>query len=150
LVPYIHKPSEGGGNPQGGEFDPQWQFGFGLSYTTFAYSNLTINKNSFSPDETATISVTIKNTGTREGKEVAQLFVSQLVAYMISPDVKRLRGFEKIDLKPGESKTVTFKLHVKDLAFVNNDNKKILEAGDFKIEVANLTSIFTVNKTKIF
>ncbi|HET7116328.1 MAG TPA: glycoside hydrolase family 3 N-terminal domain-containing protein, partial [Hanamia sp.] len=116
LVPYIHKPSEGGGNPQGGEFDPQWQFGFGLSYTTFDYSNLTVNKNNFSPDETATISVTIKNTGAREGKEVAQLFVSQLVAYMISPDVKRLRGFEKIDLKPGESKTVTFHLPLKDLA----------------------------------
>lgn len=150
LVPYIHKPSEGGGNPQGGEFDPQWQFGFGLSYTTFAYSNLTINKNNFSPDETATINVTVTNTGKREGKEVVELFVSQLVAYMISPDVKRLRGFEKIDLKPGESKTVTFKLPLKDLAFVNNENKKILEAGDFKIEVANLTSMITVNKTKTF
>lgn len=150
LVPYIHKPSEGSGNPQGGEFDPQWQFGFGLSYTTFAYSNLTINKNTFSPDETANISVTIKNTGSREGKEVAQLFVSQLVAYMISPDVKRLRGFEKIDLKPGESKTVTFKLPLKDLAFVNNENKKILEAGDFKIQVNDLTRLFTVDKTKTF
>lgn len=150
LVPYIHKPSEGAGNPQGGAYDPQWPFGFGLSYTTFAYSNLTINKNSFSPGETATISVTIKNTGSREGKEVAQLFVSQLVAYMISPDVKRLRGFEKIDLKPGESKTVTFQLPLKDLAFVNNKNKKILEAGDFKIQVNDLTAMFTVDKTKIF
>src|SRR6185437_11368590 len=150
LVPYIHKPSEGAGNPQGGDYNPQWPFGFGMSYTTFAYSNLTINKNSFSPDETATISVTIKNTGSREGKEVAQLFVSQLVAYMISPDVKRLRGFEKIDLKPGESKTVTFQLPLKDLAFVNNENKKILEAGDFKIAVNDLTVMFTVDKTKIF
>ena len=149
LVGYIHKPSEGGGNPQGGEFDPQWQFGFGLSYTSFTYSDLKVNKNTFSPDETANISVTIKNTGSREGKEVAQLFVSQLVA-SISPDVKRLRGFEKIDLKPGESKTVTFKLPVKDLAFVNNDNKKILEAGDFKIQIENLTSTFKVNKTKIY
>ncbi|MEO6837158.1 MAG: glycoside hydrolase family 3 N-terminal domain-containing protein [Ginsengibacter sp.] len=150
LVPYIHKPSEGGGNPQGGEFDPQWQFGFGLSYTTFAYSNLTINKNTFSPDETAMINVTVTNTGKKEGKEVAQLFVSQLVAYMISPDVKRLRGFEKIDLKPGESKTVTFKLPLKDLAFVNNENKKILEAGDFKIQVNDLTKMFSVDKTKTF
>ena len=150
LVPYIHKPSEGGSNPQGGEFDPQWQFGFGLSYTTFAYSNLTVNKNNFSPDETATISVTIKNTGAREGKEVAQLFVSQLEASLITPDVKRLRGFEKIDLKPGESKTVTFKLPLKELAVVNNENKKVLEAGDFKIQIENLTSTVSVNKTKLF
>ncbi len=149
LVGYIHKPSEGGGNPQGGEFDPQWHFGFGLSYTTFACSNLTINKKSFSPDETASITVTVKNTGNKEGKEVAQLFTSQLVA-SITPDVKRLRRFEKVDLKPGESKTVTFKLPLKDLAFVNTDNKKILEAGDFKIEVNGLSTMFTVNKTKTF
>jgi beta-glucosidase len=149
LVGYIHKPSEGSGNPQGGDFDPQWQFGFGLSYTTFAYSDLKINKTTFVPDETATINVTVKNTGNKEGKEVVQLFSSQLVA-SITPDVKRLRGFEKVDLKPGESKTVTFTLPLKDLAFVNNDNKKILEAGDFKIEVQNLTSQFSVNKTKIY
>lgn len=149
LVGYIHKPSEGSGNPQGGEFDPQWHFGFGLSYTSFAYSNLTINKKSFSPDETATITVTVKNTGNKEGKEVAQLFTSELVA-SITPDVKRLRGFEKVDLKPGESKTITFKLPLKDLAFVNTDNKKILEAGDFKMEVNDLSGMFSVNKTKTF
>ena len=114
LVGYIHKPSEGEGNPQGGEFGPQCPFGFGLSYTTFAYSDLTINKKTFGPDETATINVTVKNTGSREGKEVVQLFVSDLIA-SLTPDVKRLRGFEKIDLKPGESKTVTFKLPLKDL-----------------------------------
>ncbi len=149
LVSYIHKPSEGEGNPQGGDFYPQWPFGFGLSYTTFSYTDLKINKNTFGPDETATISITVKNTGNKEGKEVAQLFTSQLVA-SITPDVKRLRGFEKMDLKPGESKTVTFTLPLKDLAFVNNDNKKILEAGDFKIQIENLTSNFSVNKTKVF
>jgi beta-glucosidase len=149
LVGYIHKPSEGEGNPQGGDFYPQWQFGFGLSYTTFDYSDLKINKNAFGPDETATINVTVKNTGNKEGKEVVQLFTSELVA-SITPDVKRLRRFEKIDLKAGESKTVTFTLPLKDLAFVNNDNKKILEAGDFKIEISNLNSTFRVNKTKAF
>ncbi len=149
LVGYIHKPSEGGGNPQGGDFNPQWRFGFGLSYTTFAYSDLKINKTTFGADETAIMSVTIKNTGNREGKEVSQLFVSDLVA-SISPDVKRLRGFEKVDLKPGESKIVTFNLPLQDLAFVNNENKKILEAGDFKIQIENLTSIFKVNNTKVF
>lgn len=149
LVNYIHKPSEGGGNPQGGEYDPQWQFGYGLSYTTFEYSNLTINKKTFSPGETADISVTVKNTGSRDGKEVVQLFVSDLVA-SLTPDVKRLRGFEKVDLKPGESKTVTFHLPMKDLAFVNTANKRILEAGDFKIQIENLTSVFNVNQTKTF
>ena len=149
LVSYIHKPSEGGGNPQGGDFDPQWQFGFGLSYTTFAYSDLKINKTTFGPDETATVNVTVKNTGNKEGKEVVQLYTSDLVA-SITPDVKRLRRFEKVNLKPEESKTITFTLPLKELAFVNNDNKKILEAGDFKIQVENLTTTFNVNKTKLF
>ena len=149
LAGYIHKPSEGNGNPQGSDFFPQYQFGYGLSYTTFEYSDIKINKKSFSPDETATINVTVKNTGNREGKEVVQLFVSDLVA-SLTPDVKRLRGFEKIDLNPGESKTVTFKLPVKNLAFVNTANKRILEAGDFKIQIENLTSSFNVNQTKTF
>ena len=123
LAGYIHKPSEGSGNPQGGESNAQFEFGFGLSYTSFEYSNLTIDKKSFSPGETATINVTVKNTGNREGKEVVQLFVSDLIA-SLTPDVKRLRGFEKIDLKAGESKTVTFKLPLNNLAFVNTDNKE--------------------------
>ncbi len=149
LAGYIHKPSEGDGNPQGGDFYPQYQFGFGLSYTSFEYSNLSIDKKSFSPNETATIHVTIKNTGNREGKETAQLFVSELVA-SLTPDVKRLRGFEKVDLKSGESKTITFKLPLKNLAFVNTDNKRTLEAGDFKIQIAGQTTSFNVNKTIIF
>ena len=108
-----------------------------------------INKSNFGPDETATINVTVKNTGNKEGKEVTELFTSQSVA-SITPDVKRLRRFEKIDLKPGESKTLTFTLPLQDLAYVNNDNKKILEAGDFKIQVENLSARFEVNKTKTF
>jgi beta-glucosidase len=141
LAGYIHKPSEGNGNPQGGESDLQFQFGFGLSYTSFEYSNLSIDKKSFSPGETAIINVTVKNTGNREGKEVVQLFVSDLIA-SLTPDVKRLRGFEKVDLKPGESKTVTFKLPLKDLAFINTDNKRTLEA--------NQSASFMVNKTIVF
>ena len=149
LAPYIHKPSEGNGNPQGGAFHPQYEFGYGLSYTTFEYSNLTIDKKTFAPNETATINVTIKNTGSRAGKEVAELFVSDLIA-SLTPDVKRLRGFEKIDLQPGESKTVTFKLALKDLAFVNTDNKKILEAGEFKTQIANQSASFNVATTKVY
>ena len=149
LAGYIHKPSEGNGNPQGGEYDTQFQFGFGLSYTKFEYNNLSIDKKSFAPNETATVNVTVKNIGEREGKEVVELFVSDVVA-SLTPDVKRLRGFEKINLKPGESKTVTFKLPLKNLAFVNTDNKRTLEAGDFKIQVANQTTSFNVDKTIVF
>lgn len=149
LVGYIHKPSEGSGNPQGGETNPQWPFGFGLSYTKFSYSNLTVDKNSFGADETATISVTVKNTGNKTGKEVVQLFISDLIA-SLTPDVKRLRGFEKLSLNPGESKTVSFKVPMKDLAFVGTDNQKHLEEGDFKIQIADLTTNFTVTQTKTF
>ncbi len=83
------------------------------------------------------------------GKEVVQLYVSDLIA-SLTPDVKRLRGFEKVDLKPGESKTVKFSLRLKDLAFVNTDNKRTLEAGDFKIQIGNETQTFSLNKPIIF
>jgi beta-glucosidase len=149
LVSYIHKPSEGEGNPQGGDFYPQYPFGFGLSYTSFEYSNLSVDKKSFSPAESAAIKVTVKNTGNREGKEVVQLYTSQLIA-ALTPDVKRLRGFEKVDLQPGESKTVTFRLALKDLAYVNTENKRILEAGDFKIHVGNQSTLIKVNKTIVY
>jgi len=149
LVSYIHKPSEGDSNPQGGRFQPQYPFGFGLSYTSFSYSNLSINKNSFSPDEEATITVTVKNNGNRDGKEVVQLFISDLLA-SFTPDVKRLRGFEKVYLKAGESKTVSFKIPMKQLAYVGTDNKKHLEEGDFKIQIADQSTMFNVTKTIIF
>jgi len=149
LVGYIHKPSEGEGNPQGGDYNPQYRFGFGLSYTNFEYSNLTIDKNTFSPDETAQVTVTVRNAGKREGKEVVQLYVSELIA-SLTPDVKRLRRFEKIDLKAGESRTVTFKLPMKELAFVNSSNETTLEAGTFKIAVDNQSTLFTVNKTVVY
>jgi beta-glucosidase len=149
LAGYIHKPSEGETNPQGGETNHQFPFGFGLSYTSFSYSNLTVNKNSFGPDETATISVAVTNTGNRPGKEVVQVFISDLVA-SFTPDVKRLRAFDKIELQPGESKTVSFQLPLKQLAFVNPSNKKLLEAGEFKIQVANQTTNFNITKSKFF
>ncbi|HEY2721875.1 MAG TPA: glycoside hydrolase family 3 N-terminal domain-containing protein [Chitinophagaceae bacterium] len=149
LIPYIHKPSEGDSNPQGGMFRPQYPFGFGLSYTSFAYSNLAIDKNTFDPNETATISVTVTNTGSHEGKEIVQLFISDLVA-SFTPDVKRLRGFEKVLLKVGESKTVSFKIPMKQLAYVGPDNKLHLEEGEFKIQVANQTATLNISKTIVF
>lgn len=150
LVGYLHKPSEGAGNPQGGETAPQFPFGYGLSYTTFAYSNLVVNKASFAPEETATFTFTVTNTGRREGKEVVQLFVSDLISPTLTPDDKRLRAFEKVDLKPGESKTVTLPVPMKELAFVGPDVKKHLEAGAFRAQVGNLQQKFSVNKTIVF
>jgi beta-glucosidase len=149
LVGYIHKPSEGEGNPQGGEFTPQFPFGFGLSYSTFVYTNLTVNKTSFAPDETATISVTIRNTGTRDGKEVVQLYISDIQG-SFTPDVKRLRGFEKVHIEGAEVKTVTFKIPMKQLAFVNPNNKMQLEEGEFKVQIADQSATFRVTKTVIF
>jgi beta-glucosidase len=149
LVGYIHKVSEGEGNPQGGEFKPQYAFGFGLSYTTFSYSNLSVNKTSFGPNETATITLTVRNTGNRDGKEVVQLFISDLQA-SFTPDVKRLRGFEKVDLKAGASKTVSFKIPMKQLAFVNPGNKLQLEEGDFKVQVADQSATFKVTSSIVF
>ena len=149
LAGYIRKPSEGSGNPQGGESNPQYPFGFGLSYTSFSYSNLSISKNSFDPTETATITVNVTNSGNKAGKEVVQLYISDLIA-SLTPDVKRLRGFEKVDLKPGESKTVTFQIPLKQLAFVGTDLKKHLEAGEFNLQVGNQSKLFSVTKTLIF
>jgi beta-glucosidase len=93
--------------------------------------------------------VTITNTGNRDGKEVVQLFISDLFA-SLSPDVKRLRGFEKIDLKPGESKVVEFKVPMKELAFVNLDNKMQLEEGEFRVQIANQKADFTLTKGQVF
>ena len=149
LVGYIHKPSEGEGNPQGGQFVPQYPFGFGLSYTDFSYTGLTIDKKIYGAEETANISVTVKNNGDRDGKEVVQLFVSDVQA-SFTPDVKRLRGFEKIELKAGESRTVSFKIPMKELAFVGPDLKRHLEEGEFNVQVGPLQQKFTVNKTTNF
>ena len=149
LVGYIHKPSEGQGNPQGGEFAPQFPFGFGLSYTTFVYSSLVINKNGFTPSDTAVISVSVKNAGPRDAKEVVQLFISDQQA-SFTPDVKRLRGFEKVFLKGYQTKAITFKIPIKQLAFVNPNNKMQLEAGEFKVQIADQSATFRVTKTVIF
>lgn len=154
LTPYLHKYSDQTANPQGAydysaDFNPQYAFGYGLSYTTYEYSNLSIDKTDFAPEETITVSVTVKNTGNMDGKEAVLVYVSDLYA-SLTPDVKRLRAFEKVVLRGGESKSLQFKIPVKDLAFVNTDNKRTVEKGAFSIQVGNLTSNFTVNKTILF
>jgi len=124
-------------------FNPQWEFGHGLSYTNFAYSDLAMTKNSISTTGDFEVSVKVTNTGKRAGKEVVQLFTTDKVA-TVAPSVKVLRHFEKVSLKPGESKTVNFKLNAKDLAFVGIHNKWIVEPGDFEVHVGGLTKAFTV------
>ncbi|HEY0177150.1 MAG TPA: glycoside hydrolase family 3 C-terminal domain-containing protein, partial [Pedobacter sp.] len=147
LINYYHKPAEeratmGGAYNYSADFHPQFQFGDGLSYTTFKYSNLQLSSNQLNADGTLTVSVDVSNTGQREGKEAVLLFSSDLVA-SLSPDVKRLRGFEKIGLKAGETKTVVFKLRPKDLAFVNADNQLVTEPGEFSVSVGGLKATFT-------
>jgi beta-glucosidase len=124
-------------------FNPQFQFGEGLSYTTFAYSDLRLGKQTISANEELPVSVTVKNTGNRAGKEAVLVYVSDLVA-SISPPGKRLRRFAKVSLAPGETRTVTFKLRREDLSFIGTDNKPVVEPGDFEIRIAGLTQKFTV------
>jgi beta-glucosidase len=115
-------------------FYPQFQFGFGLSYTTFQYSNLTIDKETLVGNENLTISVSVKNTGDKAGKEVVEVYSKDLVA-TVSPDTKRLIRFSKIHLNPGEEKTVEFTINASDLASIGIDNKWITEGGDFELQV---------------
>ena len=114
----------------------QWGFGQGLSYTSYQYNNLKVDKASFRHNDILRVSVDVKNTGKMAGKESVLLYSSDLIASMV-PDGRRLRAFEKVALQPGESKTVTFELSAKDLAFVGYDGKWVLEEGDFKLMVAN-------------
>ncbi|MCR5463592.1 MAG: glycoside hydrolase family 3 C-terminal domain-containing protein [Bacteroidales bacterium] len=129
--------------------DVQWPFGFGLSYTEYEYSNLKVDRDSFKAGDLIKVSVDIKNTGSRPGKEAVLLYSSDLVASII-PDVKRLRGFEKISLEPGETKTVTFELPAKELAFVGADGKWRLEKGDFRLACGGLGVMVNCVETKVW
>ncbi|MBN2818777.1 MAG: fibronectin type III-like domain-contianing protein, partial [Bacteroidales bacterium] len=111
-------------------------FGYGLSYTGFEYSNLSVDKTSFTADDDLTFTVDVSNTGERAGKESVLLFSSDLIA-SLTPDVRRLRAFDKVEIQPGETKTVTLKLKGSDLAFVGYDGKWVLEKGDFRIQTGN-------------
>lgn len=122
-------------------YSPQFEFGTGLSYTTFGYSNLKIDKSEINNTDNLTVTVDVKNTGKIEGKESVLLYLSDNYA-SITPEVKALKRFEKISLKPNETKTVRFTLTQKDLQFVNNDLKWISEKGTFKIQIGDLTAAF--------
>jgi beta-glucosidase len=127
----------------------QWPFGYGLSYTTFEYANLKVDKAQFTADDMLTITVDVKNTGSKAGKEAVLLYSSDLVASVV-PDNKRLRDFTKIALEPGETKTVTFLLPAKKLAFVGACGKWTLEEGDFILKVGNQTVPTACTQTKIW
>jgi beta-glucosidase len=146
MVLYDRKPTEDirevfNDNISGG-YDPLYPFGFGLSYTTFEYSNLNLNANTLTGNNKLSVSITIKNTGNREGKHTIELYTHQHYA-SITPFVKRLRAFQKIDLKAGESKIVTFTLDENDLAFVNADLKTITEPGDFDVMIGDKKATFS-------
>ena len=126
-----------------------WPFGYGLSYTTYEYANLKVDKTQFTADDVLTVSVDVKNTGNRAGKESVLLYSSDLVA-SLTPDNRRLRQFTKIELQPGETKTVTFKLKAKELAFVGADGRWTLEEGDFLLKVARLSTKTACTKTNIW
>jgi beta-glucosidase len=112
--------------------EPVYPFGYGLSYTSFSYSNVTLSKDQMRPTDKLTATVTVTNTGTKEGKEVVQLYIRDLVGSVSRP-VKELKGFQKISLKPNESRKVIFTIGVNDLKFYNSDLKWVSEPGDFKV-----------------
>ena len=154
LANYDYKPCENMGQ-MGGNYnydsvmDVQWEFGFGLSYTTYSYSNLKVDKTSFTADDVLTVSVDVTNTGKVAGKESVLLYSKDLVASS-TPDNIRLRNFEKIELNPGETKTVTMQLKGSDLAFVGYDGKWRLEKGDFKLKCGNQWTDIQCSETKIW
>ena len=144
LANYDFKKSEEVGTMEGAydynaKITQQWGFGQGLSYTTYEYSNLKVSQSQFRHGDVIKVSVDVKNTGKVAGKESVLLFSSDLIASMV-PDGRRLRAFDKVELQPGETKTVTFSLKADDLAFVGYDGKWILEEGDFKLMIANQTA----------
>lgn len=144
LANYDFKKSEEVGTMEGAydynaRITQQWGFGYGLSYTSYKYSNLKVSKSDFRHGDIIKVSVDVKNTGKVVGKESVLLFSSDLVASMV-PDGRRLRAFDKVELQPGETKTVTFELKADDLAFVGWDGKWRLEEGDFKLMIADQTA----------
>ena len=125
------------------KFNPQWPFGHGLSYTTFEYSHLTLNKHEYKMDEKIRVNVTVKNTGQRTGKETVELYICDLYGSVSRP-VKQLKGFKKIQLAPNETKTVEFTLDKKSLSFIGRNNQRITEPGEFKVMIKNLEARFVL------
>jgi beta-glucosidase len=144
LITYDHKPFETEDTAFGNmAFKPQFEFGEGLSYTTFTYKDLRLNSKTIAATDELSVSVTVTNSGNRAGKEIVQLYLSDLVA-SLSPPGKRLKRFAKIYLEPGQNRTLTFKLRRDDLSFIGANNKPVVEPGDFGVVVGGLTDRFTL------
>ena len=143
LIPYYYKPSEVQNNSQGaynyvGEVNNQYDFGYGLSYSEFRYTDLKTNKNQYNLNDTIKISVKIQNSSEIDGLETIQLYSSDLYA-SITPDIKRLRDFTKVKIKAGEIKTIEFNLPVSELSFANSENEFVVEPGKFKLSIDKLS-----------
>lgn len=138
---YDHKPMEDFAE---NKYDPQWSFGYGLSYTMFEYSNLTLDKISINKNEELKVSVTVKNVGSKSGKEAVLLYISDMVGSVSRP-VKQLKGINKISLQAGSSRVVEFIITPAYLSFIGRDNKRITEPGEFKVMIGNLSAKFTLN-----
>ncbi len=138
LMCYDYKPIE---DFDVNHYTPQWPFGYGLSYTTFEYSDMKISDEEINDGDEIIVTVSVKNTGDRTGKEVVQLYLCDVFGSVSRP-VKQLKGFEKIELKPGEVKQVSFTITPEHLSFIGRDNKRIIEAGDFKVYVDELEASF--------
>ena len=154
LATYDYKPCEdigqmGGNYNYDSVMDIQWPFGFGLSYTSYKYSNLKVDKPQFTADDVLTFTVDVTNTGSVAGKESVLLYSKDLVASS-TPDNIRLRNFEKIALNPGETKTVTMKLNGSDLSFVNYYGQWTLEKGDFKVKCGDQWIDLQCTQTKVW
>ena len=141
ITPYDYKPIE---NFDGNSYDPLWSFGYGLSYTNFSYSNLKISANEINKSDELTITVDVKNEGNISGKEIVQLYLTDVYGSVTRPN-KQLKGFQKVFLNPGETKTVLFKLNQNNLSFIGQDNTRIVEAGDFIVTIQNLSQKFHLN-----
>ena len=137
---YDHKPSEA---HQPNKINPQWPFGYGLSYTNYVYSGLKLDKQKLCKGSSLKVQVDVKNTGKRKGKEIVHLYVSDLVA-SVTPPVKVLKGIRKVSLEPGKSRTVCFELKWDDFSFIGRDNKPVVEPGEFKIRIAELAETLVI------
>jgi beta-glucosidase len=154
LLTYDHKPSEEQDKMEGvydyeSDFAVQYHFGHGLSYTTFEYSDLKLSEETISADGSLKVTVSVTNSGRMAGKEVVQLYVSDLYA-SISPDMTRLRAFDKIMLQPGQTQKITFELTARDLAFVGKNRRWTVEKGEYEVNVGGLKNRFTINETKVY
>lgn len=154
LTNYDYRASEEAGTMEGAydynaQVDVQWPFGYGMSYTTFRYDNMKVNKSDFDINDSISVKVNVTNTGSRAGKEGVLLFSREQVASIV-PEVRRLRAFTKISLEPGETKEVTLTIPAKDLAFVGLDGKWHLEQGKFMLQEGDKIAWINCRKTTVF